>query len=118
VEIDPRSMPPTAVYKLLIGCIVPRPIAWVSTVSPDGVHNVAPCSFFMGVCHDPPTLAFSAGLRAGGPGPGAADQKDTVSNREATGDFVVNVVDDALAERMHLTAGDSRPQSTSACWQG
>ena len=109
MEIDPRSIPPPAVYKLLIGCIVPRPIAWVSTVSPDGVHNVAPFSFFMGVCNDPPTLAFSAGPRAGGPGPGAADQKDTVRNLEATGDFVVNVVDDALAERMNLTSGEYPP---------
>lgn len=70
MEIDPRSMPPPAVYKLLIGCIVPRPIAWVSTVSPDGGHNVAPFSFFMGVCNDPPTLAFSVGPRAAGPGRG------------------------------------------------
>ncbi len=47
MQIDPRSMPPRAVYKLLIGCIVPRPIAWVSTVSANGIHNLAPFSFFM-----------------------------------------------------------------------
>ena len=44
MEIDPCSMPPSAIYKLLIGCIVPRPIAWVSTASADGAHNVAPFS--------------------------------------------------------------------------
>ena len=110
MEIDPCSMTPPAVYKLLIGCIVPRPIAWVSTASADGAHNVAPFSFFMGVCNDPPTLAFSVGPRADGAAPAGASLKDTVRNLEATGDFVVNVVDDALAERMNLTSGDYPPE--------
>jgi flavin reductase (DIM6/NTAB) family NADH-FMN oxidoreductase RutF len=110
MEIDPQGLAPTAVYKLLIGCIVPRPIAWVSTVSVDGVRNLAPFSFFMGVCGDPPTLAFSVGPRAGAPGTGAARLKDTVRNLEATGDFVVNVVDDGLAEQMNRTAGDYPPE--------
>jgi flavin reductase (DIM6/NTAB) family NADH-FMN oxidoreductase RutF len=92
-------MNPTAVYKLLIGCVVPRPIAWVSTVGPDGVRNLAPFSFFMGVCPDPPTIAFSCGPRDGA-------KKDTVRNLEHTGDFVVNVVDDANAEPMNLTSGE------------
>ena len=48
----------TASYKLLIGCVVPRPIAWVSTLAADGVPNLAPFSFFMGVCNDPPTIAL------------------------------------------------------------
>ncbi len=108
MELDPRTMQATAVYKLLIGCIVPRPIAWVSTVGADGVHNLAPFSFFMGVCSDPPTLAFSVGPRAE-PGSGVPRTKDTVRNIEATGEFVVNVVDDALAERMNLTSGEYPP---------
>lgn len=99
MELDPRSLTPVAVYKLLIGCVVPRPIAWVSTVGADGVHNLAPFSFFMGVCPDPPTLAFS-------PGPRNGEKKDTVRNLEHTGDFVVNVVDDAHAEQMNLTSGE------------
>ena len=103
MEIDPRSMPSSAVYKLLIGCIVPRPIAWVSTVSADGVANLAPFSFFMGVCNEPPTIAFSSGRREG-------NKKDTVANAEHTGDFVVNVVDDSLAERMNLTSGEYPPE--------
>jgi flavin reductase (DIM6/NTAB) family NADH-FMN oxidoreductase RutF len=110
VEIDPCSMTSSAVYKLLIGCIVPRPIAWVSTAGADGAHNVAPFSFFMGVCSDPPMLAFSVGPRAGGVAPANADLKDTVRNLEATGDFVVNVVDDSLAERMNLTSGEYPPE--------
>ena len=110
MEIDPCGMPPPAVYKLLIGCIVPRPIAWVSTASADGAHNLAPFSFFMGVCNDPPTLPFSVGPRADGAAPAGAGLKDTVRNLEATGDFVVNVVDDALAERMNLTSGDYPPE--------
>jgi len=109
MEIDPRNMPPPSVYKLLIGCIVPRPIAWVSTAGADGVNNLAPFSFFMGVCNDPPMLAFSVGPRAGGSETVAAGQKDTVRNLEGTGDFVVNVVDDALAEQMNRTSGEYPP---------
>ena len=110
VEIAVESMPPLAIYKLLVGCIVPRPIAWVSTLSADGVHNLAPFSFFMGVCNDPPTLAFSVGPRGGETGTGAVGVKDTARNIEATGDFVVSVVDDDLAERMNLTSGDYPPE--------
>lgn len=110
MEIDPRSMSSLAIYKLLIGCVVPRPIAWVSTVSPDGVNNVAPFSFFMGVCNDPPTIAFSVGPRGGDSRTGPAGKKDTAQNLEATGDFVVNVVEDALAEQMNLTSGEYPPE--------
>jgi flavin reductase (DIM6/NTAB) family NADH-FMN oxidoreductase RutF len=78
-------------------------------VSVDGVNNVAPFSFFMGVCSDPPTIAFSAGPRGGDARAGVAGQKDTVRNLEATGDFVVNVVDDALAEQMNRTSGEYPP---------
>jgi flavin reductase (DIM6/NTAB) family NADH-FMN oxidoreductase RutF len=82
----------------------------VSTVGADGVNNVAPFSFFMGVCNDPPTLAFSAGPRSGESRTGAAGTKDTVRNLEATGDFVVNVVDDALAAQMNRTSGEYPPE--------
>lgn len=107
MQIDPATTPPLTIYKLLIGCVVPRPIAWVSTVGADGVNNVAPFSFFMGVCNDPPTIAFSSGPRSEPSGP--RGKKDTVRNLEATGDFVVNVVDDALAEPMNLTSGEYPP---------
>ena len=103
MELDPSAIGEAAAYKLLIGCVVPRPIAWVSTVDPTGVRNLAPFSFFMGVCGDPPTIAFSSGPRAGG-------RKDTVRNIEATGDFVVNVVDDAHAEAMNASSGEYPPE--------
>jgi flavin reductase (DIM6/NTAB) family NADH-FMN oxidoreductase RutF len=110
VQIDPSTAPPPSIYKLLIGCVVPRPIAWVSTVSAGGVPNLAPFSFFMGVCNDPPTIAFSSGPRGGDSRDGGPRRKkDTVVNVEATGDFVVNVVDDTLAEAMNLTSGEYPP---------
>ena len=102
MHIDPESAAPQSIYKLLIGCVVPRPIAWVSSLSDDGVPNLAPFSFFMAVCNDPPTLAFASGRRAG-------NKKDTVRNIEFTQDFVVNLVDDALAEQMNLTSGEYPP---------
>jgi flavin reductase (DIM6/NTAB) family NADH-FMN oxidoreductase RutF len=105
VQIDPQALDQTAVYKLLIGCVVPRPIAWVSSVDADGVKNLAPFSFFMGVSDDPPTLAFSSGPRGA-----AREKKDTLRNIEASGEFVVNVVDDALAEAMNLTSGEYPPE--------
>ena len=103
MDLDPRTLPPQAVYKLLIGCVVPRPIAWISTVDAAGVNNLAPFSFFMGVCGEPPTIAFSSGPRQG-------KGKDTVRNALFTGDFVVNVVDDAHAEQMNLTSGEYPPE--------
>ncbi|PYN61727.1 MAG: flavin reductase family protein, partial [Candidatus Rokuibacteriota bacterium] len=104
MEIDPQSFGQTAVYKLLIGCVVPRPIAWVSSVDADGVRNLAPFSYFMAITDDPPTIAFSSSLR--GERGAERTKKDTLRNVEATREFVVNVVDDALAEPMNLTSGD------------
>ena len=103
MELEPRTIGTTNTYKLLIGCVVPRPIAWVSTIGADGVPNLAPFSFFMGVSNDPPTIAFSSGRRENG-------KKDTVRNLEVSGDFVVNVVDDAHAEAMNVTSGEYPPE--------
>jgi flavin reductase (DIM6/NTAB) family NADH-FMN oxidoreductase RutF len=99
MELDPNAIGEAAAYKLLIGCVVPRPIAWVSTVDGAGIRNLAPFSFFMGVCGDPPTIAFSGGPREG-------NRKDTVRNAEVTGEFVVNVVDDAHADAMNATSAE------------
>ena len=109
MELDLRVPNPTAMYRLLIGCVVPRPIAWVSSVDADGVRNLAPFSYFMAITHDPPTVAFSSaprGVEVAGP----RGKKDTLSNVEATREFVVNVVDDALAEPMNVTSGDYPPE--------
>ena len=103
MQFDPQIVAPQSIYKLLIGCVVPRPIAWVSSLSADTVPNLAPFSFFMAVCNNPPTLAFSSGRRED-------KKKDTVRNIEYTQDFVVNLVDDALAEQMNLTSGEYPPE--------
>ena len=103
MQFDPQIVTPQSIYKLLIGCVVPRPIAWVSSLSEDAIPNLAPFSFFMAVCNNPPTLAFSSGRRED-------KKKDTVRNIEYTQDFVVNLVDDALAEQMNLTSGEYPPE--------
>jgi flavin reductase (DIM6/NTAB) family NADH-FMN oxidoreductase RutF len=109
VEIDPATIESTAVYKLLISSVVPRPIAWVSSVDARGVKNVAPFSYFMAITDDPPTIAFSSSPRAAGPETPRA-KKDTLQNIEAMRSFVVNIVDDALAEQMNVTSGDYAPE--------
>src|SRR5256714_1175960 len=93
-------------YKLLISSVVPRPIAWVSSVDAAGVRNLAPFSYFMAITDDPPTIAFSSSFR----GAGTDGKKDTLRNVEAAREFVVNVVDDALAAQMNLTSGEYPPE--------
>ena len=89
-------------YKMMTAAIAPRPIAWVSTVDTEGAANLAPFSFFNAVSGNPPMLLFCSGSRASG-------AKDTWRNVEATGEFVVNVVTEALGEQMNLTATDLPP---------
>jgi flavin reductase (DIM6/NTAB) family NADH-FMN oxidoreductase RutF len=89
-------------YKLLTGVVVPRPIAWVTTRSPEGVVNLAPFSTFTYVSTKPPMIGFNAGRRAG-------QRKDTARNIQATGEFVVHVVDESLLEAMHESAVEHPP---------
>lgn len=84
MQIDPSTQSPGSMYGLLIQCITPRPIAWISTVSPGGATNLAPFSFYNGVGANPPTLMFSCANRRDG------SKKDTLRNVEATREFVVN----------------------------
>jgi flavin reductase (DIM6/NTAB) family NADH-FMN oxidoreductase RutF len=91
-------------YKLLGGLIVPRPIALVTTQSPDGRSNAAPFSFFNVFAEDPPLVVLGLGLSPAG---GA---KDTTVNIRDTGEFVVNLVDEAIAEAMNLCAIDFPPE--------
>jgi len=101
-SINPAELTPAARHKLTIGTIVPRPIAWTTSVDTEGRVNLAPFSYFMG-CHSyVPALAVSIGSREGRP-------KDTRANIEATGEFVVNLVTEELAERMVATAADFPP---------
>ena len=109
MQFDPQVIDSAAMYKLLIGSVVPRPIAWVSSVDAAGVRNLAPFSYFMAITHDPPTIAFSSGPRGAEIGGGVRGKKDTLHNVEVTREFVVNVVDDALAEAMNVTSGDYTP---------
>jgi flavin reductase (DIM6/NTAB) family NADH-FMN oxidoreductase RutF len=99
MQIDPTTVPPREIYFRMISMIVPRPIAWVSTVSAEGVGNLAPFSFFTGVTSLPPTLVFCVGNKRGGV------PKDTAANILATGEFVVNVVPYPLTEAMVQTSG-------------
>ena len=86
------------IYKLMTSTIVPRPIAWISTVSKDGVFNVAPFSYFAGVSSSPPLLMVSIGSKETG------EKKDTWKNIEETGEFVVNIVTKDLLEKMNITS--------------
>lgn len=102
--IDPAKQDLRANYKLLIGSVVPRPIAFVSTVDADGAPNLAPFSFFTGAVPAPPTVVF-APLRRFSDG----QEKDTIRNIRATGEFVVNVVTEGLVERANDTAVEFAP---------
>lgn len=88
------------IYKLMTGLVVPRPIALVSTLSTDGVANLAPFSFFTILSMTPPMIGISIGERGG------SARKDTLANIEATGEFVVNVVNRTIAEPMNKASLD------------
>lgn len=103
--IDPSELDTHSVYKLLIGAVVPRPIAWVSSRSHDGILNLAPYSFFNVVSREPPMLAFSVGPRTGGEN----YAKDTLTNIRESQEFVINIVSVELANAMHETAVNYPP---------
>jgi flavin reductase (DIM6/NTAB) family NADH-FMN oxidoreductase RutF len=106
---NPAECKPHQVYKLMSGVIVPRPVALVSTVDARGIANLAPFSFFTGVGSVPPTVLFCPTLRAAGKdGPG--HRKDTLHNVEETGEFVVNVVSEAIAAAANATAAEVAPE--------
>lgn len=101
------ELPHRELYNLLISCVAPRPIAWVSSLSASGQPNLAPFSFFNCVCGDPPLLAFAPGLRAPKePSPSHGEPKDTLRNIRDTKEFVVNLVTYDLREPMNLTSGE------------
>lgn len=101
MERSADSIPANSMYKLLTGAIVPRPIGWISTISKDGIHNLAPFSFFNLASANPPHVLFCPVVRALDNG-----RKDTLHNARDTGEFVVNIVTEGLAEVMNLTATD------------
>ena len=105
VAFDPQDLAHRDVYKLLTASVVPRPIAWVSTVNDAGQPNLAPYSFFNAVCAKPPTVLFCPGIRGADLG-----QKDTYHNIRATGEFVINLVTEDLGQAMNITATELPPE--------
>ncbi|MET8647308.1 flavin reductase family protein [Streptomyces sp. NPDC004675] len=94
IEYDPEVMDGADFYRFLTSVVVPRPIAWVSTVTPDeGIANLAPHSFFSIASTDPPVVGFTS-----------IGRKDTLRNIEATGEFVLNFSSESLLELINATA--------------
>jgi flavin reductase (DIM6/NTAB) family NADH-FMN oxidoreductase RutF len=98
LRLDACDLTPSKAYGLLKASVVPRPIAWTSTVSSDGVNNLAPFSFFTVVSSDPPMVLLSLEFHDGGL------LKDSAANIEATGEFVVNIAPSAYACEVDLTS--------------
>ena len=103
MEYAPENLQPRDRYKLLAGFVLPRPIAWITTVGPTGVVNAAPYSFFNVFSEDPPLCMFAVNQRPDG------RIKDTLINIQRTGEFVVNLTDEPLAQAMHDSSGDFPP---------
>lgn len=97
MEFDPLLIDQKAIYKLLTGSVIPRPIGWISSVDLNGNNNLAPFSYFNAVGEDPPHVMFST-VR------GNDTNKDTLNNVLATQQFVVNLVTEELVEKMNKTA--------------
>jgi flavin reductase (DIM6/NTAB) family NADH-FMN oxidoreductase RutF len=105
MTIDPGFTSPSDVYRLMIGAIVPRPIAFVSTRSPDGILNLAPFSFFTAVSANPPVICFSPMVRGVDGG-----RKDTLANIELTREFVVNVVSEDFIQQVNVCSAEFPPE--------
>jgi len=107
LELDPHTLSAEQNYKLLIGAIVPRPIAWVTTVAANGGTNAAPFSAFTFLSSEPPMIGISIGLKDSGAGHGQVDAlKDSASNMLARQEFVVNIADLDSLDALHLSAGE------------
>jgi flavin reductase (DIM6/NTAB) family NADH-FMN oxidoreductase RutF len=103
MNVRVEQIPYRELYRILLCSIGPRPIGWVSTLSRDGVPNLAPFSFFNAVSGKPPMLGFAPAMRQLEHG---HEPKGTLVNIRETGEFVVNVVTFALAEAMNVTSGE------------
>lgn len=95
IEIDPHSQSRQENYHLLNSIVVPRPIAWVSSISEEGITNIAPHSYFTIISADPPIVTFVSLKR-----------KDTLRNVISSGEFVVNVASEDLLEVLNTTSAD------------
>lgn len=103
MQFDMEQLSADNRYKLLTATVTPRPIAWVTSKSVDGIVNAAPFSFFNVMGHEPPTVTLGLLRRAGG------GYKDTAENIMATGEFVINLVSESMADSMNETCTDAPP---------
>lgn len=111
MEIDPKEHDAARLYHLMTSVIVPRPIAWVSTVSRDGVPNLAPFSFFSGLTSTPPLVTIAAGRRRG-------MRKDTTNNASSMRELVINLVTESHLDAMVLTSGEYPPETDEIALAG
>ena len=98
MDFDPAALSARDAYKLMISCIIPRPIAFVTTLSRDGITNLAPFSFFNGVSSDPPVVSIAVATKKDG------SKKDTWRNIEETGEYVINIVVPELMDAVIIGA--------------
>lgn len=97
MEFNPDTLEASAIYKLLTGSIIPRPIGWISTIDENGINNLAPFSYFNMIGDDPPHVMFSTRRDNN-------TNKDTLNNVLTNKQFVVNMVTEDLVEQMNATA--------------
>jgi flavin reductase (DIM6/NTAB) family NADH-FMN oxidoreductase RutF len=111
MEISFEAVSARERYKILTGLVVPRPIAFVSTVSVEGRYNAAPFSFFNLMAVSPPTVIVGINLRDG-------VKKDSLVNIEQTGEFVLNIVSESIAQAMNLCSIEASPDFDEICFAG
>lgn len=107
--LNPSEQSPQDTYKLLVGAVVPRPIAFVSSLDAQGVRNLAPFSFFTVASANPPVVCFCPMVRGASKG-GLQSTKDTLRNILATREFVLNIVSEEFAAKMNACSGDYPPE--------
>ena len=100
LAIDPTDLPASDAYAIMLHCVAPRPIAFVSTLSLEGIPNLAPFSYFMAGGANPPSVVISPTTRPDG------GKKHTQANIEATGEYVINIVTATIVEQMNQTSAD------------
>jgi len=111
MRIDPAHTSQKDIYKILTGAVIPRPIGWISSISRDGIPNLAPFSFFNAVGEDPPHVMFST-VRSGN------TNKDTLNNVLATKQFVVNMATEELVEAMNASSVNLPPDGNEFDYAG
>lgn len=107
IRVDGQGLDPATAYRLIVGCAVPRPVAWITTVGASGRVNAAPFSSYNYVATNPPMLAINITTREG-------ENKDTARNMRETGEFVVNVATESTLEKMHASAEEFPPEVSEA----